>query len=275
MPVMKKGFYWLGGYIYYGHYPEKQVAGGGRLSSRNSKFIRTDIPFSEEDIAVRLKDNHALTEQELVNLEQACLKLMGCMNVYKFNEVDFMETEQRLGIELPKEIKLLYRAICRVDSLMSGSERFLPLNELYIDSDNLVFYKVKRTPVAFSLSEGVLMNYYKKEWECNWGNANFLCFALERIVVKAIMGMPLNKKGTISGELRSMLSPREPLREIFKGKLNVLDEYINYGHVILFNENGALGWFRQNGMYADILIGCSTESILADLLATNLSVKWK
>ena len=28
----------------------------------------------------------------------------GCMNVHIFNEVDFIETERRLGIELPKEI---------------------------------------------------------------------------------------------------------------------------------------------------------------------------
>lgn len=272
---MEKGFYLLGYYIYYGSYHQGQVSGRMRLSGVKPEFLKTDVPYSEDDFAVKFYDNHALTEQELENLEQASKKIMRCLNIHEFHEVEFTEAEQKLGMELPKEIKILYTALCQMDSLMSGSERFLPLDELYVDKENLVFYKIKRTPVALSLHEGVLMNYYKKEWYCELGNESFLCYALDRMVVKAITGMPVSRKGRISGELRTTLSPEKPLQEIFKGKLEILEEYSNYGNIILFNENGALGWFRQNGFYADIFIGCMNEKILSELLSTDLAVKWE
>lgn len=275
MAVMKRGFYNLKPYIYYGDYPQEQVSGYTRLSVVKPEFIKTDVPFSNDDDAVSLYNNHALTEQELVDMEQALQKIMRCINVKEFNKVMFTETEQRLGIELPKEIKILYTALCQMDTLMFGEECFLPLDELYMDKENLVFYKVKRTPIAFSLNDGVLMNYHKKEWNYDQGNESFLCYVLNRLVVKAITEMPLCKKGKISGELRTIVSPRNPLQEIFKGKFNVLEEYRNYGNIILFNENGGLGWFRQNGFFADILIGCLNEKILTELLSTSLSVKWE
>ncbi|MCH5345362.1 MAG: hypothetical protein J1E64_15150 [Acetatifactor sp.] len=275
MAVMKRGFYNLKPYIYYGDYPQEQVSGYARLSVVKPEYIKTDVPFSNDDVAVSLYNNHALTEQELVDMEQALQKIMRCINVKEFNKVMFTETEQRLGIELPKEIKILYTALCQMDTLMFGEECFLPLDELYMDKENLVFYKVKRTPIALSLNDGVLMNYHKKEWNYDQGNESFLCYVLDRLVVKAITEMPMCKKGKISGELRTIVSPRNPLQEIFKGKFNVLEEYRNYGNIILFNENGALGWFRQNGFFADILIGCLNEKILTELLSTSLSVKWE
>lgn len=275
MAVMKRGFYDLKPYIYYGDYPQEQVSGYTRLAYARPEFIKTDVPFSKDDIAVSLHNNHALTEQELINMQQALIKIMRCMNVKEFSKVVFTEIQQKLGIELPKEIKILYTAVCQVDTLMSGNERFLPLDELYLDKENLVFYKIKNTPVALSMNEGVLMNYYKKEWNYNQGNESFLCYSLSRLVVKAITEMPICKKGKIGGELRNTLSPRKPLQDLFKGKFNVLEEYRNYGNIILINENGALGWFRQNGHYSDILIGCLNEKILAELLSAPLPVQWE
>lgn len=161
------------------------------------------------------------------------------------------------------------------DKFTSGTERFFTLEELYLDGENLIFYKAKRTPTAISLTHGILMRYYKKQWKFNFGDESFLCFILDRIVVKSIIEMPIVQKGKIKGELKTILSPKEPLKKIFSKKFNILEEYQNYRNIILFHEAGALLWFRQNGFYADILVGCFNKQQLDKIVNSNLSVVWE
>ena len=72
-----------------------------------------------------------------------------------------------------------------------------------------------------------------------------------------------------------MLSPEEDILAIFQGQLKPLDAYDQYAHLILYNEAGALAWFRQNGFYADILIGCTDEVLLGAIMAAKLPTEWK
>lgn len=274
MVTMEKGFYELDNYIYYGLYPLNQVSKKWKLSPIEPKYLKTDKPFSEEDFAASLYNNHALTEKEFGDL-QHCLEIIkGTLHFAQMEETDFAPTEERLGVALPQEIKIVYQMMWQTDYFFSGSERFLLLEELYIENGNLVFYKIKRTPVAISLQEGTIISYYKKHWEYHFGDENFLCYALGRIVVKSILEMPISKKGRIKGELVRTSRPHKYLKNILAEKLTILEQYKNGGNIILFNQSGSLGWFRQNGFYADILVGCLDETLWNEIMSIDLSVTW-
>ena len=64
------------------------------------------------------------------------------------------------------------------------------------------------------------------------------------------------------------------LQETFSGRLDILEEYWQYGNIVLFNEGGTLGWFRSNGFSANIMIGSRNEELFNDVLAAKLEVKW-
>lgn len=273
MPDMKKGFYFLRHNVYYGEYPAAQVSGRVCISALKPEHIKTDAPFSDSDYAVKLWENHAFAEQEFTDFEQGLKTVFKCLGITDIKEIDFSKTEERLGITLPREIKILYAFLCSAREFTEGTERFLPLDELYTDGGNLVFYKIKRTPVGLSLANGTIATYHKGEWECSAGIENFF-YALNRITVKGICSMPFNKEGKVTGKLRASLSPERMLREIFGDRLDILEEYNQYGKTILFNENGALGWFISNGFSANIMIGSRNEELFNNILAAKLEVKW-
>lgn len=271
---MEEGFYTLWPYVYYGLYPANQVSKKWKLSLTKPEHLKTNKAISPEDVVVRLYNNHALTEKEFEDLRYSLKTIMDLLNIDQTAEINFAPTEERLGVVLPQEIKIVYQMLCHAYYFFSGAERFLSLEELYIEDENLIFYKIKRTPVAISLQEGTMFTYYKKQWKYHADDVNFLCYALERMIVKAILELPISKKGRIKGELVSTLHPREALENIFAGKLLILEAYKNYGNIILYNPSGSLGWFRQNGFYADLLVGCLNETLWNEIISTDLSVVW-
>lgn len=265
MGMTETGFYRINNNIYYGEYPKDQVRGYVKISVVSPEYIKTDMPFSEDDKAETLYDNHAFTEQEYINFENALNIFRSILGKERCESIDFTSTEQRLGVKLPKEIKILYAMLVNFEFAFMGSERFLPLDEVYIDNGNLVFYKVKQTPTAISLSEKVLMRYYKKNWEYDLSDESFLLYALDRLSVKIISQMPVNISAKISGELKRTLNPAKMLKEIFSDNLTVMEEYSNYGNIIMYNKGGALAWFRQNGFYSDMIIACNDENLLNNI----------
>ena len=273
--MMQEGFFRVGRHIYYGAYPKEQVSGFIRLSVVKPEYFMTDRPFIAEESAVNLYDNHDLTEPELLALQQALATIASVLKVTESREGDFGETEARLGAILPPALIIAYGLIGQRAEFTTGAERFLLLSEIYRDGNSLIFYKAKRTPAALSLTDGLLMRWRKKAWQGSLGDESLLNFILERIIVKAIMAMPLNKTGKIKGELRNALSPEAAVRAVFQGQLKPLEAYENYGHMILYNEAGALAWFRQNGFYADILFGCTNNALFSSLMAVDLPAVWK
>lgn len=265
MWITETGFYCINNNIYYGEYPKEQIIGYVKMSFVNPKNIKTDKPFSEDDKAKTLYSNHAFTEQEYINFENALDIFRDILGKERYESIDFTSTEQRLDIELTKEIKILYMTLTNFEFAFTGSERFLPLDEVYIDKGNLVFYKVKRTPTAISLNRGVLMRYYKKNWEYDLGDESFLLYVLDRLLVKIISQMPLYISAKISGELKRVLNPAKMLKEIFSDNLTIMEEYNNYGNIIMYNKNGALAWFRQNGFHSDMTIACNSENLLNNI----------
>lgn len=265
MWITETGFYRINNNIYYGEYPKEQISGYIKMSVVNPKNIKTDKPFSEDNKAKTLYDNHAFTEQEYINFEDALNIFRSILGKEKCEDIDFALAEQRLGIELPKEIKILYMTLVNFEFAFTGSERFLMLDEIYIDKGNLVFYKVKRTPTAISLNQGILMRYYKKNWEYDLGDESFLLYALDRLLVKIISQMPVYISAKISGELKRALNPAKMLKEIFSDNLTIMEEYNNYGNIIMYNKSGALAWFRQNGFHFDMTIACNSENLLNNI----------
>lgn len=273
MAEMKKGFYFLNKSVYYGEYPAKQTSGWVMISALDPRHIKTDVPFSADEKAVRLWDNHAFAEQEFSDFERGLEIIFKCAGQTEFKEPDFAETEKRLGIPLPREIKILYKFLGSADWLTEGAERFLPLGELCTDGGYIVFYKIKRTFVGLSIEDGTVGVCRRGVWENSEGDENFF-YAMNRIVVRTICSMPFAKVGKITGALRAELSPENMLREIFSGRLDVLEEYCQYGNIVLYSEAGALGWFRSNGFSAEIMIGSRGETLFEKILSAKLEVKW-
>ncbi len=274
MMRMKRGFYRAGGRIYYGKYPEGQVSGWMLLSAAPAELLETDRPFAQGERAELLFPNHQLTEPEREQLERGLREICRCLGADGLGGADFSPAERRLGLALPEEIKILHRALARFPAAMEGKERFLPLEELALDQGNLIFYKMRRTPVGLSLERGALMRYWKKEWRYAPEGESFLHCALDRLAVWAIGTMPFCQKGKIKGELRTTLRPKILLEEIYRGKFSVLEEYRHDGNFILCRP-GALGWFRQNGFYADIVIGAASRELLKDLQPPELNAVWE
>lgn len=270
----KKGFFYVNHNVYYGKYPQQHISGKINVSMLKPDNIKTDVHFEKDDFAVTFYDNHAFTEPEYKLFEQGLEKIFRCIGIQRENEIDFSETEERLGITLPREIKILHSFLSCSKKFTEGDERFLSLDKLEIDGEILVFYKVKRTPVGLSLKDGALMTYYKKMWEYNAGGENFF-YAMNRIVVKAICSMPFNKDGKVKGELKRTISPEEILENSFEGLLEILPEYQSCGNIILFNEKGALAWFRSNGFSANIIVGAESEKLLKDIMGAKLEdIDW-
>lgn len=274
MARMKEGFYRAGGRIYYGEYPENQVSGWMQISAAPPESLATDRPFAKGERADLLFPNHKLTEPEIESLETGLRKICRCLGAKGWEEADFSQAEHKLGLTLPREIKVLCLALAQIPAATEGKERFLPLEELTLDRGNLIFYKIRRTPAGLSLDNGALMRYYKKEWRYDPGGESFLCCALDRLAVQAIKTMPFRREGRIKGELRTTLRPGQLLEKIYQGEFPILEEYQNGGNLLLCRP-GALGWFRQNGFYADILIGAQDEELLEALRPPELNAVWK
>lgn len=280
MRKMKQGFYMRGKYVYYGKFPEGDVSGRVLVSAIKPEHLQTDKPFTDSDIAVKFFDNHGLTAQEIIDLEECLALILQVIGIAPVvSSLNVQEIEQRLGIALPREMQLLYSALQRGNlwnnHLTAGTERFLTPEELYLDGEQLVFYQVKKTPVAFSLREGTITRYHKKEWVFNRGDENFFCYALDRIAVHAISQMAIIRQGKVKGNLKKAINPKGLLVETYGHQLNVMEQYHNYGNVLLYHEDGTLAWFRQNGFSGDILFGAANEQLSRAVVDIESDILWE
>lgn len=278
----QKKHYILKNTVYYGDIFIEQISGFKKISVSKSTIIDESCRFlPEDDKACLLKSNHAATEPELVWFED-CLKLISqiSVNSNKNNSIDYEAIESELGIKLSLEVKILYSIILNNENLqknklVESKEGFLSINELYVEEGILVFYKIKRTPVGISLANRQLMNYYKKEWICEEGGSSFYSFVIMKVLCNAISSMDFIMHGKVSGKLRTVLKPKKMLEEIFKDKLKIMNEYDNYGHVVMYNLDGALAWFRQNGFYGDIIVGSRNKELSNMIHEVNEGIEWK
>lgn len=280
MVKMKQGFYMKGRCIYYGEFPEDHVSGSVRISAVRPENLKTDRPFTDRDVAVKLFDNHGMTEQEMIDFAECSALILQVLKADAgTSSLNLQEVEQRLGVVLPQEIWLLYSVLLQgslwSDHFTDGTSRFLGPEELYLDGEHLVFYQVKKTPVALSLTEGTKKRYHKNEWVFDRGDENFFCYALDRLAVHAISQMPLIRQGKVKGKLKTAINPKDLLAGIYGYQLKVIEQYHNYGNVLLYHEDGALAWFRQNGFAGDILLGASDEQLRQAIVDIESEILWE
>ena len=276
---MKEGFYCYRNNIYYGSYDEKQVSGRMRISmisTNKSERIRTNHPISEDDWAVRLWDNHSLLEPEYADLQEMFLKMRAFMNLSTDQEVDFSAVENRLDISFPRELKQVYQAIQNQEEYFTGTEHFLPLDEIYVEQGIIVFFKKKRTPIAgYDIENGCLAEYYKKDWHIERGGICCYKFCAGRMLTIAIENKHVFKKGRCKGKFVTTLNIKQELENFCNENYHLLSEFHVYGIAVMYSDNGLIAWIRSNGFYADIHAGAMDEAQLEALAEHLGAMEWK
>ncbi|GED70699.1 hypothetical protein BRE01_44010 [Brevibacillus reuszeri] len=87
---------------------------------------------------------------------------------------------------------------------------------------------------------------------------------------------PKSAKGRLKGELVSSLQARELAQQQFSSTFRTLDTYYHPFCALFYNERERrLGWFRSNGMMADILIGTQTAKEIEDFGEMHGNIKFK
>lgn len=289
---MKEGFYFYRNRVYYGCYDETQTNGEGEITiikpehmqtdhsawavRFRAEYIQTDRPIREGDCAARLWENHRLLEPEYKDLEAMLSKMKTVVNLNTEQKVDFSEVEKRLGIALPKELKLIYTAICNQEEYFAGAEHFLPLDEIYIEQGIVVFFKKKRTPVAgYDTESGCLARCHKKEWSIE--QTDYCCyrFCISRILTLAMENKPVFKKGRGKGKFVTTLNIERELEQFCNEKYHLLSEFNGYGIAVMYSDEKLLAWIRSNGFYADIHAGAVDEEHLNAFAEHLGQIAWK
>lgn len=273
---MTEGFYFYRNRVYYGAYEEKQVSGQGRVSSVRPEYIQSEHPVHENDCAVRLWENHRLLEPEYADLQTMLLKMGSFMKINSEQELDFSTVEARLGIPYPKELKSVYTAIYGHEEYFAGAEHFLPLDEIYVEQERIVFFKKKRMPVAgYDIASGRLAQYYKREWHIE--RSGFCCyqFCVGRMLTIAMEAKPVFKKGRCKGKFVTTLNIERELEPFCNENYHLLPELNVYGIAVMYSEEKLIAWVRSNGFYADIHAGAVDEAHLEALGRHLGQIVWK
>ncbi len=260
---MAEGFYCYRSNIYYGYYNEKQVSGQLKISAGRPGCIHTDHPVSEDDWAVRLQDNHSLLEPEYTDLQTMLLKMNSFLNVNTEQTVDFSIVEEKLNISLPRELKQIYVAIHDQNEYFTGAERFLPLDEIYIEQGIIVFFRKKRTPAAgYDIESGCLARYGQKKWSIEQSDICCYQFCAGRMLTIALENKPVEKKGRCKGRFVTTLNIERELERFCNEKYHLMQEFNVYGIAVMYSDEKLLAWIRSNGFYADIHAGATDEAHL-------------
>ena len=273
---MKEGFYFYRNNLYYGIYDEEQVSGGASIEKIKPEWVKTNHPIGEEKWAVRLRSNHHLLEPEYEDLQAMLLKMQTFMRLNMEQKVDFSEVEKRLNVELPKELKQIYGAICKLEEYFNSEEHFLSKDELYVEQGILVFFKKKRTAIAgYDLESGCLARYYKKEWDVDEGDMCCYQFAVGRMLTIAMENKPVFKKGRCKGAFVKTLNIERELQKYCTKEYQLLAEFNVYGIAVMYSTDGLIAWIRSNGLYADIHAGAEVDAHLEALGEHLGELVWK
>ncbi len=273
---MKEGFFYYKNNIYYGCYDEKQVSGRVRVSMVKPENIKTERQIHKDDWAVKFWDNHSLLMPEYTDLQTMLVKMSLFMDLNMDYEGDFSAVEKKLNIILPKELKKICSAVLNRDEYLTGVERFLLPDEIYVEDGVIVFFKKKRTPIAgYDITSGCLSRYYKKEWVIDCGDMCCYQFCLGRMLTISLENKPVVKKGRCRGKLVTTLNIEKELEKFCGEKYHLLSEFNVYGIVVMYSDDGLIAWIRSNGLYADIHAGAAAEADLEAFRKYLGDIEWK
>lgn len=272
---MKEGFYRYKSNIYYGLYDETQVSSQKSLQDVSAKRVKTDHEITEEDFAVIFHDNHMLMEPEEKDFEKT-LEILKPVSDLNTEEMDFSSVEDKLGREIPKELRLAYAFMGNSTIFFQGEEHFLPLDELYMDCGQLVFYHKKKKPeAAYDFGTGCLTRFYRKEWELDPSDFSVYQFFQNRMINCILQNKPVAKQAKLRGKFFSSINIQKDLVEMEDEEYKVLRQLNLYGIAVMYSKEGLLAWFRSNGLYADVHVGAKEESEVLAFGRFLGDIKWK
>lgn len=267
---MAEGFIIDRYYVYYGYYEEDQVCGKTKVTDIAPKRLKTDHPFGEDDIAVKLCDNHRLIEPEYEYMHKVIKTLFPVLGLEEDKDLDFSNIEQKLGTALPDELKFIYSVINGHQEFFEGTKTipafFVPLDDIYADNGRIVFFKKKRTPAAgYDISTGQLSYYYKKEWSTEKGGICCYQLCLCEMLGIFMENMPVFKAGRCKGKyMTNALCLEGNLESLCDEKYHLLQPNLClYGIYTVYTDD-MIAYINTNGYYADIHVGARSSRDIED-----------
>jgi len=235
--------------------------------------------------APKLVQNHGASDEEIRNMEQWLETLsyivhgsdisLGC------SEEQIEDAEKRLGISLPTELRIYYRTVgndplLMIDGNSKKKDRYLPIDKIHVSDGNIVYRMRKKDPFALSAVKRQIMFMDDEAWYWEPNMESFCENVMITAAIFAISHMKHSAKGRLKGGLVSSLQARELAKQQFSSTFQVLDTYYHPFCALFYNERERrLGWFRSNGMMADILIGTKTLKEIEDFGEMHGNIKFK
>lgn len=216
--------------------------------------------------------NHRITEKETNQLKIWLDLIKDILNVDTtiagISEDKINETEQRLGVEIPHALKLVYRYFGNDECfLKSNLEKisFLPLNKLYVEDNNLA-YKIQGKKYAWGIDlEKMRLTYWAKDYGWYW-EKDTIPFCEQSIIdisCFAISHMQTAMYSRLKGFSDTSKWPSEVAEQRYKDFFTRIPDLEYYGHTVFYNkEYKALAWFRGGQFNQDIMIGCDDRKFV-------------
>ncbi|MFV0331354.1 MAG: hypothetical protein ACK5KL_16285 [Dysgonomonas sp.] len=220
--------------------------------------------------------NHRITKKEIDQLQIWLDLLKDILNIdiikSGVSEDKIRETEQRIGTEIPKALKIIYNYIGNDERFLKSkleNLNFLPLDKLYVENNNLA-YKIQGKKYAWGIDLGKLrLNYYAKDYGWYWEKdaISFWEQSVIDISCFAINHMQTVMYSRLKGFTDTLSWPSEVAEKRYKDFFTRIPNLEYYGHTIFYNkEHKALAWFRGGQFTQDILIGCDNKEFIDDFV---------
>ncbi|MEF3309286.1 SMI1/KNR4 family protein [Paenibacillus sp. GYB004] len=196
-------------------------------------------------------------------------------------EEQIEDAEERLGVSLPAELRIYYLTagndpLLTTDGNSKKKDRYLPIDEIHVSDGNIVYRMRKKEPFALSAVKRQIMFMDDEAWYWEPNMESFCENVMITAAIFAISHMKHSAKGRLKGKLVSSLQARKLAEQQFSSTFRALDLYYHPFCALFYNKHERrLGWFRSNGMMADILIGTQTAKEIEDFGEIHGNIKFK
>jgi len=226
----------------------------------------------------RYWNNHRISEKEINQLKTWFDLLVDILQLNisdtGISDAEIQETENRLGIEIPEVLKLIYKYVGNDDRFLKSkleNIKLLPLKELYIEDNNLA-YKMQGKKYTWGINlEKLRLYYYAKDYGWYWSGDAMSCVEQSFVDVCcfAINHMQTVMYSRLKGFSDTSVWPSEIAEERYKEFFTRIPDLEYYGHTVFYNkEYKALAWFRGGQFNQDIQIGCDNKEFIDNFVNT-------
>ncbi|MFD0710532.1 SMI1/KNR4 family protein [Paenibacillus sp. GCM10027626] len=257
----------------------------GKKQFHGTYYLTEVLNEGKDGKAPQLVQNHGASEEEIRNMEQWLMTLSNIVHggdvSYGCTEEQIEAAEERLGIPLPAELCVYYRIVgndplLTTDRDSKKKDRYLPIDEIHVSDGNIVYRMRKKAPFGLSAVKRQIMFMDDGAWYWEPNMESFCENVMITAAIFAISHMKHSAKGRLKGELVSSLQARKLAEQQFESTFQALNTYYHPFCALFFNEQERrLGWFRSNGIMADILIGTQTVEEIEHFGERHGNIKFK